>query len=128
MKSKEFSRIRHYLGKNQKQLARMLCVSTRAIQSFEQGWRSIPPAAERQLLLLLSLKRSLDKNTKPCWEVLNCPAEWRDNCTAWEFKNGYICWFISGTFCQGEYQDSWDKKIKLCQQCEIFLSMIPRLL
>ena len=128
MESKEFSQIRHYLGKSQKQLARLLCVSTKAIQSFEGGWRNIPSHAERQLLFLLTLRRSLEKGNKPCWEVRNCLDEWRDNCSAWEFNAGYFCWFISGTFCQGEYQGNWKKKMELCRQCEVFLSMIPPLL
>ncbi|MFC2002968.1 helix-turn-helix domain-containing protein [Chloroflexota bacterium] len=128
MEGKEFSQIRHYLGKTQNQLARLLCVSPKAIQSFEQGWRNIPASAERQLLFLLSLKRSSDENTRPCWEIRNCPVEWRENCTAWEFKAGYFCWFINGTFCKGECQDKWGKKIKLCQQCAVFRSMIPTII
>jgi len=125
MDSKEFSQIRHLLGKTQAELARLLCVSPKAIQSFEQGWRNIPASAERQLLFLLSMKRSVDKDTGPCWEIRNCPAEWRENCTAWEFKAGYFCWFINGTFCKGECQENWEKKIKLCRQCEVFRLMLP---
>ncbi len=128
MDSKEFSRIRQYLGKSQSQLARLLCVSSKAVQSFEQGWRNIPVSAQRQLLFLLSLKRSLDQNNKTCWEIRNCPAEWRDNCTAWEFKAGLFCWFINGTFCQGECQENWAEKIIVCQQCEVFQSLIPQLI
>ncbi|MFC2046665.1 helix-turn-helix domain-containing protein [Chloroflexota bacterium] len=120
MERKEFSKIRHYLGKSQNQLARLLCVSPKAIQSFEQGWRNIPVNAERQLLFLLSLKRSLGESTSPCWEIRNCPMEWRENCAAWEFGAGHFCWFINGTFCQGKQCESWSKKIKLCRQCEVF--------
>ncbi len=127
MESKEFSKIRHYLGKSQNQLARLLCVSPKAIQSFEQGWRNIPASAERQLLFLLSLEKSLDENTSPCWEIRNCPFEEREKCAAWEFKAGHFCWFINGTFCQGKLQESWRKKIKLCRQCEAFQSMLPTL-
>ena len=125
MESKEFSKIRHYLGRSQSQMARLLCVSPKAIQSFEQGWRNIPASAERQLLFLLSLEKSLDENTSPCWEIRNCPFEDRENCAAWEFKAGHFCWFINGTFCQGKYQENWGKKIKLCQQCEVFRTMWP---
>ena len=125
MDNKEFSQIRHFLGKTQGELARLLCVSPKAIQSFEQGWRNIPASAERQLLFLLSLKRSSGENTGPCWEIRNCPAEWRENCTAWEFKAGYFCWFINGTFCQGALQESWGKKIRFCRQCEVFRSLLP---
>ncbi len=122
MDKKEFSQVRHFLGKTQGELARLLCVSPKAIQSFEQGWRNIPASAERQLLFLLTIKRSLGENTGPCWKIRNCPAEWRENCTAWEFKAGYFCWFINGTFCQGECQKNWGKKIRFCRQCEVFLS------
>ena len=128
MDAKEFSEIRHSLNKTQNQLARLLCVSPKAIQSFEQGWRNIPASAERQLLFLVSQKRSLDENINACWEITNCPAEWRENCTAWEFKAGYFCWFVNGTFCQGESQENWEKKIKVCRQCEVFQSMIPHLI
>jgi DNA-binding XRE family transcriptional regulator len=124
MQGKEFSNIRHYLGKSQKQLAQLLCVSTKAIQSFEQGWRKIPANAERQLLLFLSFKRSLDNNSVPCWEIKNCPIEWRENCTAWEFKAGYLCWFINGTFCQGKVKESWREKIKICRHCKVFRSRL----
>jgi len=127
MKTKEFSQIRRYLGKTQNQLARLLSVSPKAIQSFEQGWRNISANAERQLLFLLSLKGSSDENTSPCWEIRNCPFEEREKCAAWEFKAGHFCWFINGTFCQGKLQESWRKKIKLCRQCEAFQSMLPTL-
>lgn len=125
MESKDFSNIRRYLDKTQNQLARLLCVSPKAIQSFEQGWRSIPASAERQLLVLLSLKRAADATAKPCWKIKNCPAEWRDKCIVWEYKARHFCWFLNGTFCQGECQDNWQKKIELCRQCEVFLSTIP---
>jgi transcriptional regulator with XRE-family HTH domain len=55
MEGKEFSQIRHYLGKSQSQLARILCVSPKAIQSYEQGLRHIPIYIERQILLFQSL-------------------------------------------------------------------------
>lgn len=125
MQDKEFANIRHYLGKSQKQLAQLLCVSTKAIQSFEQGWREVPTNAERQLLLLLSLKRSLGKNSIPCWEIKNCPTLWRENCAAWEFKAGHLCWFINGTFCQGKLNESWKEKIKICKQCKVFQFRLP---
>ena len=125
MYSREFTQIRHRFGRTQDQLARLLCVSPKAIQSYEQGWRKIPASVERQLLFLLSLKSSLDENARPCWEIQNCPAGWRENCAAWEFRAGHFCWFINGTFCEGECKDSWEKKIQLCRQCKVFRSMLP---
>jgi len=125
MDKKEFSQVRHYLGKTQNELARLICVSPKAVQSFEQGWRKISASAERQLLFLLSLKKTMDETIGPCWEIRNCPMEWREKCTAWEFEAGYFCWFINGTFCQGKIRESWNKKIQLCRECEVYKSMLP---
>jgi DNA-binding XRE family transcriptional regulator len=119
----EFAKIRHKLDKTQNELARLLCVSPKAIQSFEQGWRNIPANAERQLRFLLSSKRSVDETNRPCWEIRNCPVEWRDKCAAWEFRAGYYCWFINGTFCEGYAHKSWEDKITQCHHCQVYNSM-----
>jgi len=125
MNSNEFSLARHFLGKTQNQLAQLLAVSPKAIQSFEQGWRRIPPYVERQILLLLSLKKSSDREIQPCWDLKKCPQEWRDNCIVWDLKAGNFCWSMNGTFCQGQRQRSWDKKIRLCQECEVYKTLLP---
>jgi len=125
MESKEFSNIREYLEKSQSQLARLLCISTKSIQSFEQGWRKIPVNIERQLLYLLSIKRAKEKNTKPCWEIKKCPVKWKTHCAAWDLKAGYTCWFINGTFCEGREQKDWHEKIEICRHCEVFKSILP---
>ena len=125
MEKKEFAQIRHFLGKSQGKLALLLCVSPKAIQSFEQGWRPIPSYVERQMLLFLSLKRSQDRSVQPCWEITNCPNEWREDCIVWELQARHFCWFINGTSCQGKVQRGWDKKIQLCRECEVYKSMLP---
>lgn len=126
MDRQQFSQIRRYLGKSQGQLARLLCISPKTIQSFEQGFRHIPSHVERQMLLFLSLKRlSSDAIVAPCWEIKKCPNEWRENCIVWELKARYFCWFINGTYCQGQMQENWDKKIEVCRECEVYQSMIP---
>jgi DNA-binding XRE family transcriptional regulator len=125
MDSAEFLQVRQSLAKTQSELARLLCVSPRAIQSFEQGWRNIPASVERQLLLILSFEKSSNKVRRPCWETQDCPMEWKENCAAWEYKAGQLCWFINGTFCQGKAQENWGGKIKLCRQCKVFQSMLP---
>lgn len=120
MKGKEFAKIRHHLDKTQSELARLMCVSIKGIQSFEQGWRKIPPHAERDLLFLMYMKQDSNNGSKPCWEVKTCPAEWRENCSAWEFQAGKYCWFIGGTCCDGQENVSWKEKIGQCKQCEIY--------
>ena len=124
MKKSEFSTIRRFLGKTQSQMAQVLGVSSKAIQSFEQGWRNIPVHAERQALFLLGL-RKLQKKDKPCWVIQKCPTETRQNCPAWELQAGKLCWFINGTICHGQVQENWQKKMKICRQCKVFRTMLP---
>lgn len=128
MNSNEFSRVRRALGKTQSELARLLCVSVKAIQSFEQGWRKVPVSNERQLLFILALKTSSNGDSRLCWEIRNCPPERRGRCPTWEFKAGKFCWFINGTLCHGETQRSWGHKIELCRQCEVFQVIFPSII
>ncbi len=123
MDKKEFSQIRHHLGKTQKQMAQLLGTSPKAIQSFEQGWRSVPVHTERQVLFLMALKYSQKKTARPCWVIRRCSEETRHKCPAWEFQAGHLCWFINGTICQGKVQKSWQEKMKLCRQCKVYSSV-----
>jgi len=120
MNKTEFSAIRQEFGKSQRQLAQLLGVSLKAVQSFEQGWRNIPVHVERQLLLLVALKKNRLKKAKPCWTILDCPKESRENCPVWELKAGHLCWCISGTICHGKVQKDWKNKMRICRNCEIF--------
>ncbi|MEW6266224.1 MAG: two-CW domain-containing protein [Thermodesulfobacteriota bacterium] len=118
MDKTDFSRIRTRLGKSQKQIAQLLGLSVKAVQSFEQGWRKIPLYVERQMLFLLAMKKGLKR--KPCWDLQACPAETREKCPAWEFNSGRLCWFVNGTICQGEVLTTWQKKMELCRRCQVF--------
>ena len=80
MERQEFSKIRRCLGKTQSQMAQLLGVSLKAIQSFEQGWRNIPVHIERQVLFLLASKKSPPRKERPCWVVRKCLMEIRQNC------------------------------------------------
>jgi DNA-binding XRE family transcriptional regulator len=123
MNSKEFSQIRSLLSKTQKQMAQLLGVSLKAIQSFEQGWRKIPVHTERQSLLLLALKRSDVHRNRPCWLIMECATEFQKNCPAREFNAGYLCWLINGTICHGKEQNNWQQKMGMCKKCKVFQSM-----
>ena len=127
MDNREFSRVRRFLGKTQAEIAQLLGVSAKAVQSYEQGWRDVPAHAERQLLFLLYLKRPPEDGQEPCWERTGCSPETRLNCAVWEFRADHICWFIGGTICQGEVRVSWEKKMQLCRQCEVYRSSFPYL-
>lgn len=124
MKRTQLVAIRRHLEKTQRQMAQILGVSSKAVQSFEQGWRKIPVHVERQLLLILALRRRGSKKTKPCWLMRRCAAEDRQNCPAWQFDAGNFCWFINGTICKGKVQESWQKKMKICRKCEVYRSIL----
>lgn len=120
MDKKHFSRIRRRLRKSQSEMAQLLTVSLRAVQSFEQGWRNIPAHVERQMLFLVAKEKLGNRESAPCWVILDCPTETRRNCPAWMFHSGELCWFINGKISQGKVQKSWRKKMEMCQQCKAF--------
>lgn len=123
MLKKDFSDIRHILGKSQHQMAELLGISVKAVQSFEQGWRKVPVYVERQLLFLLYLKNNR-KNRKPCWVQKKCAQDVRDQCPTWEYRAHDLCWFINGTVCGGMVQKNWRKKISICRKCSVFQNSI----
>lgn len=124
MTSEEFKKMRNRLGKTQKQMSYLLGVSLKAVHSYEQGWRAIPAAVERQVLFLVTRLARSRKKRQPCWKLLDCPLETRNRCPAWEFQAGDLCWFVSGTHCHGENQKSWADKIKICRSCKVLRSQI----
>ena len=124
MQAKTFSKFRKKLKKTQKQMAQLLGTSIKAIHSYEQGWRSIPVHVERQLYFLLTRKLLGANGTEFCWETRSCPQEQREQCPAWEFSSGDLCWFINGTICEGHVQKSWKEKMKLCRSCEVLTSQL----
>jgi hypothetical protein len=120
MNSKEFIYFRKKLNKTQKQMAQLLGTSLKAIHSYEQGWRSVPPSAERQMLFLVSRIAENSKRRKACWAIKKCSPNHKAHCPAWEFKAGNLCWFINGTICEGSVQKNWKEKMKICRSCEVF--------
>ncbi len=124
MKREQLAEIRRHLGKTQSQMAQLLGVSPKAVQSFEQGWRNIPVHVERQVLLLLALRRHARRRTRPCWLALDCPSERRQDCPAWQFDAGHLCWFINGTICEGLPRKSWEEKMKVCGKCKVYRAIL----
>lgn len=124
MESSEFSLVRKKLKKTQKEMAQLLGTSLKAIHSYEQGWRTIPPHVERQLFYLVMKKRGLIANQKNCWTIKKCPPKKRNDCPAWEFQSGNMCWFTCGTLCSNEVQDNWAEKMRLCRSCEVLAPIL----
>jgi DNA-binding XRE family transcriptional regulator len=116
----EFKQFRKQLNKTQKEMAQLLGVSIKAIHSYEQGWRTVPGAVERQLLFLASRLKSNSRKKKACWTLKKCPPNQKKSCPAWEFNAGKFCWFINGTICSGTSHGSWKEKMNICRTCEVF--------
>lgn len=127
MDAKEFKKLRKHLGKTQKEMARLLGTSIKAIHSYEQQWRTIPPHAERQILFLTAKKNGRLKKTSACWAVRKCPKTRKLECPAWEFRSGNLCWFINGTICDGKVYKKWKDKMALCRRCNVFNSIFQNL-
>lgn len=120
MDKQDFLLARKKLDKTQKRLAEILGSSTKAIQGYEQGWRFVPPHVERQIFFLLSRRRQKGGTVPaPCWEIKKCPPERREQCPAWEFQAGELCWFINGTICECQAQKNWKEKMVICRECEV---------
>jgi hypothetical protein len=124
MDSKEFIHLRKKLNRTQKQMAQLLGTSLKAIHSYEQAWRSVPAAVERQMYFLISRMDENRKRRKPCWTIKKCSRAQRKQCPAWEFKAGDLCWFINGTVCEGIVQKNWKDKMKICRSCEVFANLL----
>lgn len=124
MDREEFLYFRKRLNKTQKEIAQLLGTSVKAVHSYEQGWRSVPVHAERQLLFLVTQSRWDKKSHKPCWTIKRCPPERKKKCPAWEFQAGALCWFVNGTICEGVVNENWKEKMKMCRSCNVFASQI----
>ncbi len=62
--------IRQVLGHTQEELAGLLGISHRALQSYEQGWRPIPCRVQQTLALLLYLHYRKTAGKPPsCWRA-----------------------------------------------------------
>jgi hypothetical protein len=118
----EFSLARKKLGKTQKILAELLGMSLKTIHSYEQGWRTIPAHIERHLYFLLINQRGRKDSLKPCWEKKTCNV--KEDCPAWEFQSGHLCWFLSGTLCECTQNISQKEKLKICKSCDIFTELM----
>jgi DNA-binding XRE family transcriptional regulator len=118
-------RLRDELGHSQREMAELLGVSTKAIQSYEQGWRKTPPHVEQQVLLQAILRRHPDLRKIPrCWKLNKCSLEIRRRCPSAKLKLPGFCWFITGTLCHGAPLGSWAAKRDHCLQCQVMKGLL----
>jgi DNA-binding XRE family transcriptional regulator len=117
--------LRTELNRSQKGMAELLGVSQRAIQSYEQGWRRVPPHVEQMLLLQTILHRHADLTKVPrCYELKKCPPEIRQRCPAARVRPGGFCWMITGSLCCGRPTGSWSAKRQQCLDCKVLKTLL----
>jgi len=110
--------IRSEMGLSQSELAGLVGIGSRAIQSYEQGWRKPSEMVERMLLLVLIAHRNgIELSRFRCWEQKECSPNVREKCIAYVTRQGHLCWFLTGTMCEGKRQKSWSDKLHLCLDC-----------
>ncbi len=123
MTSNEFSSYRKKIGKTQKTLAGLLSVSIKAIQSYEQGWRTVPLHIERKFFfLLVNQRKDETAKRKDCWNLKKCTC--KKECPAWEFQAGHLCWFLNGTLCSCTAGYEGKEKMEICRHCEVLTSQL----
>ncbi len=127
MTSQDFKSVRFRLGRTQKGIAQLLGVSIKAIHSYEQGWRKIPGHVERQVYFLLSRIMNSPADATPCWDLMQCPKDRMNQCPAYEFHSGDMCWFVNGTQCRGKNFGSWEEKMETCRNCDVFKALLETL-
>ncbi len=126
LKLNSLKQLRQVLGKSQREMAEQLGISLRAVQSYEQGWRTMPPAMQKLVSFLVYLKWRKDNPApKPCWEVNGCSAEGREKCLAHQFQGGDCCWIVTGNRHCGRELGSWEEKIAKCMDCTVMQRWFP---
>jgi hypothetical protein len=122
-----FARIRALLGKSQRELASLLGVSLKAVESYEQGWRNIPPNTERMLyLFFFKMNQAAFAPEMPCWAVTSCSEEARRDCVAYAMGEGHFCWFFTGGLCAFAHAfahasaHASGEGERLCHRCKVF--------
>jgi DNA-binding XRE family transcriptional regulator len=122
----ELKGIRHILGWTQEELAQILGVSHRALQSYEQGWRPLPCRVQQTLALLLYLHYRKTHGKPPaCWTVLKCKPKERATCPAYQLRAGDVCWMIAGGQCHGEARKDPLKTMAICRKCPVMQTWWP---
>jgi DNA-binding XRE family transcriptional regulator len=118
-------RLRAELGLSQTELAQLLGVSPRVIQSCEQGWRRPSAAVQRSMLLLLLAARNGSRlGHEACWEVVRCRPAVREACLIGRCKLGHLCWLLTGNACRGKSVKTWRAKQEVCGECAFLQKLL----
>lgn len=113
--------------------AEKLGVAVPTLRMYEQNGLIIPHRTKtqrrlysrndiRRLQVIIDLIRNQRLNMEsirvlcsltPCWKIVNCPIDLRNNCRAYTGENS-PCWLLNDKICSKSESD--------CRQCEVYLS------
>ncbi|MEI6875357.1 MAG: transcriptional regulator [Spirochaetota bacterium] len=121
MDAAAFASIRSKLGRSQREIADILGLSLKAVESYEQGWRKVPANVERILwFLYFKLNEKTIEEEAPCWERTDCPEDRSANCVARLAGEGRFCWFFTGKLCD----TAREKRGESCYTCDVFTKLV----
>ncbi len=118
--------VRKALGLSQPEMAGLLDISVRAVQSYEQGWRRCPSYIQKLALMFLFLRNNRPSARRTCWQVNKCPPDRKRACPGKGFGRGQLCWIVPGTHCHGRVQKNWTAKVSSCSRCPVIAHWLPQ--
>jgi DNA-binding XRE family transcriptional regulator len=121
----DLCRVRESLGKSQSEMASLLGISIRAVQSYEQGWRPTPALIQKMAAFLLFMNHRRDHETKSCYDLCGCSEEAKQGCPGAQMCHGNACWLVTDTVCQGKKLKSWKAKAAKCRKCPVMAPWLP---
>jgi len=124
MRVDDLRSIRQALGKTQSEMAGLLSVSTRAVQSYEQGWRPVPPHVRKMAIFLLCVSRRHRGKVVPCWQIRKCSRQARAACPAHQMGEGELCWLVTGDACPLAESASPEEKADRCARCPVLMERL----
>ncbi len=116
--------IRQALDKTQGEMAALLSISTRAVQSYEQGWRPVPPHVRKMAAFLLCVSRRHKGRVVPCWQIRKCSRRERAACPAHQLGEGELCWLVTGDACPLDKEISAEEKAERCANCPVLMERL----
>ena len=76
------------------------------------------------LLLVVAHRHGARLSRFRCWEQKECSPGVRERCIAYVTRQGHLCWFLTGTMCEGERQKSWRDKMRVCLDCGLMQRLL----
>lgn len=78
-------------------------------------------SSKRENQVQVSENANFWHNRTPCWEILHCPEDVRNDCPAY-YHRQYPCWEIEGTYSKWLEWGSLGLATDICVICKVYLT------